>query len=217
MSAVFIAIGTLLMGFPFVIVGRRYGIPLWKCLVLTPILTVVGVVGTVLMFWVETGAYGTIGSSFYGAVFFVPPVFFLLALLFRVPYGRLMDLCALGECAMLTMMRVNCLRSGCCSGRYLCTVAQVDVHFPSQIVEGVTVLVIAYVLWCWTVDYPHRRGQLYGWYLVLYGTTRFVLNFLRAEWQSPTRIPMGTVWSVIAVGLGALWLFLAARRQRSNP
>lgn len=211
---IFICIGTILMGFPFVIIGARYGIPLWKRLVLTPILTVVGVAGTYLMYWVENGEFA--GTSFYGAVFLVPILFVPLAYLFRIPCRRLLDLCALGEGLMLTLMRVHCLISGCCRGRTLCTLADVEIHFPSQIVEGLTALAIVYVLWRWTDRYPHRRGHLYGWYLVLYGTTRFLLNFLRAEWQSPDSIPLGTVWSAVAMALGALWLWLATRSAKKE-
>ena len=212
---IFLAVGTVFMSVPILIVSKRNGIRLWKGAVAAVLLTVVGTIGTLLMYYVENGRIG--GVSFYGAVFLVPVVFALIALVLRVPYGEMLDLCAVGECVMLALMKVRCLMGSCCIGRVLYTTQNGPIRFPSREVEMAVAIVIFIVLMRWVKKGLHK-GELYTWYLLLYGSTRFVLNFLRAEWQEWTgRIPMGTIWSVCAVLIGLAALFISKKKlDRKN-
>ena len=115
-------------------------VQIWKYPLISILLTFAGVAGAMLMHFVESGHFG--GTSFFGAILFVP-VLMLPALLLRVPYGTLMALCAPAECLMLAFMKVDCLISDCCIGKYL---PALDFQFPSQIVEMLTALVIMLIL-----------------------------------------------------------------------
>lgn len=120
---------------------KRYPkISLWKFFVFSILLTVAGVAGTMLMFFIESGRFG--GTSFYGAVLFVP-ILILPACLMRIPYGSVLDLCAPAICLMLAIMKVDCIKSGCCIGKYL---PSLGFQFPSQIVEMITAVIIMFVL-----------------------------------------------------------------------
>lgn len=210
--ALFLSIGTVLMAVPIAFVSRKYGISLWKGLIATILLTVFGTLGTFLLYYVENGGIG--GTSFYGAVFFVPAAFALVALLLRIPYGRIMDLCAVGECIMLALMKVQCQIYGCCGGRLLFTTGDgVDVYFPSQIAELVVALALFTLLLCWALKGKHR-GMLYPWYLVLYGSIRFVLNIFREAWVTKEMLlPFGNIWSLVAIAIGVIW-FAICRKKR---
>lgn len=202
----FVSIGTILMGIPLLLMMRHDGISAIKGVMATILLTIAGVSGIYLMFWIENGYFG--GLSFFGAVFMVPIFFVPISYVLRIPYGRLTDICTVGGCVMLALMKVHCYRSGCCNGRMLGSF-----RFPSHWVELVTSLLIGVVLIVLFYQSPQRRGTLYGWYLLLYGSTRFALNFLRQEWESPQRIPMGTIWSVVAVICGILWIRFGIRKK----
>ena len=177
-------------------------IRLWMYPVISLLLTVAGVAGTMLMFYIETGRFG--GTSFFGAILFVP-VLMLPVLLLRIPYRTLMDLCAPAESLMLAVMKLDCLAQGCCSGKYF---PSLDFRFPSQIVEMIVTLCIMLLLLYIRKD-PCKEGSLYGWYLIIYGSTRFVLNWFR-HGISPFvwLLPAGNFWSLIAVAFGLLWLLV---------
>jgi prolipoprotein diacylglyceryltransferase len=207
---IFLLVGTASMGVPILWIAKKFQIPVWKGILITLLLTIVGTAGTFLMFYVENGQFG--GLSFYGAVFLVPVVFFPASLLLRVPFGRMTDLCALGECIMLALMKVHCKISGCCIGRVLShTAAGEIVRFPSQIAELITALILFAVLfrWAWM---GKNIGRLYPMYLLLYGSTRFVLNIFRDAWVvKETILPMGNIWSLVAIALGIVWLVACQR------
>ena len=200
-----LSLGTGAMLALILIIMLRYRIRLWKGLPVALLLTVTGTLGTYIWFFVESSIFG--GRSYYGAVFLVPLAFCYVARLLGIPYGDLMDLCAPAECVMLAIMKYQCLEDGCCAGKVLLSIAiDGSVIFPSQLVELINALVLMAVLMTMAF-FKKTRGKLYPWYLVLYGATRFVLNFFRADTQPLLLgLPAGNLWSLLAIFLGVLWL-----------
>ena len=179
-----LSVGTVAMLILMLIIGIRYRLKLWKCVPVALILTITGTIGTYIWFFVENSWFG--GRSYYGAVFIVPIAFIAISRLMRIPYGEILDLCAPSECVMLAIMKYQCFIDGCCGGRVMFyTHEGTEVLFPSQIVELVNALVLMLVLMI-MVFVPKFRGKIYPWYLVLYGTTRFILNWFRAD-NAPVR------------------------------
>ena len=177
-------------------------VKLWKYPVISLILTAAGVAGTMLLFYIESGRFG--GTSFYGALLLVP-VLMLPTLLLRVSYRDLMDICAPAESLMLAVMKLECKAQGCCSGKYIESLGR---HFPSQMVEMAVTLCIMLALICIGKD-PRNRGSLYGWYLVIYGATRFILNFCREGLTHFVWVlPAGNFWSLIAIAFGVIWILV---------
>ena len=209
-------IGTWAMMMPMFFQARKYDIQRWKIIPVAFILTIVGTLGTYIWFLIENFSWG--GRSFYGAVFIVPIVFLALPKIVKIPYGQLVDLCAPAECIMLSLMKVQCLVSGCCAGRTLfMTEAGEIVRFPSQAVELAAAYVIAIVL----LILSHRKGfkeKVFPWYMILYGSSRFVLNFMREEWElyDGGLIPMGTIWSVVAVAIGICWIVIYNKKKAKS-
>lgn len=185
-------------------------IALWKMPIISILLTLAGVAGAMLMFFIESGRFG--GTSFFGAILFIP-ILMLPALLLRVPFDTLMDLCAPAECLMLAFMKVDCLVSDCCIGQYL---PSLGFQFPSQIVEMITILVIMLILLQLEQKSQHR-GTLYAYYLILYGVTRFILNWFRYGLTPFVWIlPAGNFWSIVAVILGLVWLAISVKHKHNN-
>ena len=213
---IILLIGTCAMMIPMFFQARKYEIKVWKIIPVAFVLTVVGTIGTYLWFLLENLHWG--GRSFFGAVFLVPIAFLLIAPIVRIPYGQLVDLCAPAECIMLSIMKVQCLIEGCCAGRILfMTDLGGVVRFPSQLVE----LIVAYVLVWLLLVISHKteqREKVYPWYLILYGASRFILNFFREEWAKYDGgiPPLGTVWSVCAVIIGILWIVIYNKRHDTS-
>lgn len=191
---------------------RRKAFPhinLWKMAVISVLLTIAGVVGAMLMHFIESGNFG--GTSFFGAILFIP-VLILPALLLRIRYSELMDLCAPAECLMLAFMKVDCLMVNCCIGKYL---PSLGIQFPSQIVEMVVILIGMLLL----LQFERKgkfRGNLYACYLIFYGVTRFILNWFRYGVKPfALGLPAGNFWSIIAIIFGIAW-FLVMRKLNNR-
>lgn len=209
---IYLSIGTAVMYVPILIQTLWCRGKVLKSVPLTLLLTVAGTLGTYLMYYLESGYIG--GTSFYGAVFLVPVLFVPVAKLLRLPYGQALDLCATGECAMLAVMKVQCLLSDCCRGMVLYTdAAGANVRFPSQLAELVNALVLMVILLCLSRK-EKNQGKLYPMYMLLYGLTRFVLNLFR-EGKTPFALglPAGNFWSVWSVLIGAAVLILLNRKK----
>lgn len=184
-------------------------VALWKMGLLTVWLTITGVLGTMILAYIEMGTFG--GTSFYGAVFLVP-ILIMPAILMKISYKDILNLCAPAECAMLVVMRFDCLDKGCCFGRYL---PELEFQFPSQIAEmvvGITIML--------TLIRMHKKDHqvsLYPWYMILYGACRFVLQGFRYGGTDPwvLGLSQGHLWSLVSMVIGTVWLLLSRSRKRT--
>ena len=182
-------------------------VTMWKMTVLTVWLTITGVAGTMILAFIEMGKFG--GTSFYGAVFLVP-VLMAPAILMKITYRDILNLCAPAECAMLVVMRFDCLDKGCCFGKYL---PDLGFQFPSQIAEMVVGLAIMFTLiWMRKKD---AKTQLYPWYMILYGLCRSVLQCFRYGGMTPWILGLSQshLWSLVSIFIGTLWLLLSKKRK----
>ena len=213
--SVFLAlgIGAVIMFVPVFLQTILYGIKLWKSIAVTLTLTVVGFLGTYLFFFVENGRFG--GTSFYGAIFFVPIIFLLFAKIINIQFGTLMNLCAPAECVMLAIMKIKCNFDKCCAGRVIHTTTDgVDVVFPSQMVEMIVAVMIFIALII--IAYKKKNSvTLYPIYMIVYGATRFVLNYFRAEAVN-NLLPIGNVWSLVAIAIGVMWIVVVYCKNKKS-
>lgn len=202
-----VLIGTVVM-FGIMLICRKWrkSIPVWKLLIIAPILTVFGTAGAYVLYFIENMKWG--GISFYGSLFMIPLLFIPTSFIIKENYGEILDYCAPSVCIMLAINKVNCIRTGCCKGRVIHTDAEgIDVRFPSQIVELCTVLVIMVILLI-LINKGKLNKIVYPAFLVIYGVTRFGLNLLRDTTPFLLGLSAGCFWSVIAVIIGIIWIFI---------
>lgn len=191
------------------LLGRRkkYNISLVKTIIITVLLTVLGLGMTELLYFIENGEWG--GKSFFGAVLFIPVVFPAVALALKIPCKDMMDFISLPGLMMFALLKINCAISGCCGGRLLyCTTAGDDVYFPSPAVEAITTVLLVGVLLYF--EYINKtRGNLYPISLITYGILRFALNFLRMPGEPFfLGLQQGTVWSIVSIIFGVVWILI---------
>ena len=182
-------------------------VAIWKMFLLALGILVTGVFGAMVLAYIETGEFG--GTSFYGAVFLVP-VLILPAKLMKISYKDILNLCAPAECAMMIVMRFDCLDKGCCFGKYL---PELGFQFPSQIAEmvvGVGIIAVLIVMHC-----KNRETWLYPWYMVLYGICRAILQCFRYGGTEPWALGLsqGHLWSLVSVTVGIVWLVLSRQKK----
>jgi phosphatidylglycerol---prolipoprotein diacylglyceryl transferase len=126
--------------------------------------------------------------------------------------------------------RLGCFAAGCCWGRptrlpWAVTFTNPDARavgvpmgiplHPTQLYESLAEVIICAILYFF-VRRLHKDGAIIGGYLVLYGTARFLIEFLRIHDESN---PLGGPFSLeqwISVALFAAGLYLIARRRKSD-
>ena len=132
------------------------------------------------------------------------------AMLMKMRYKDVLNLSAPAECAMLFVMRFDCLNKGCCFGKYL---PKLGFQFPSQIAEmvvGITIMIVLIQM-----HKKDRQAQLYPWYMILYGICRSVLQCFRYGGLEPwiLGLSQGHLWSLISIAIGTVWLLLSKARK----
>ncbi|MBO5159530.1 MAG: prolipoprotein diacylglyceryl transferase [Lachnospiraceae bacterium] len=207
----FLAVGTVLMLIAMMYLKKDYHITGWKIVLASVMLTLSGLSGTKILFWIENGRWD--GVSFFGAIFFVPILMSFVSMMLKIPVGNMLDLCAPAECVMLALMKVSCFYFGCCRGRVIFETEAAVIRFPSQIVEFVVILFIFYFL-VKQIRQQQYKNQIYARYMIIYGVTRFVLNLLRDTEPFVWILPAGNLWSLVSMAAGCIWLNRAKRDIR---
>lgn len=205
--------GTVLMCLPMAWQLKRAKQPIWKAAVLSAALVLTGYYGSQLWFFVENGEFG--GRSFYGAVFLSPVIFWILGKLLRIPYPDAMDTVAPAGCLTLALVKLQCLRDNCCQGKILYVDEQyMHVRFPSQLAEMAAFGIIAVILFVVATN-RKSRGTVFCWFMILYGASRFVLDFYR-EIETPWLLGLsaGSFWSACAFLIGVVSLIVVLRVQK---
>lgn len=207
----FVAIGAVGMFIVGILSNKYNEFRLLKLIVNTILLTVSGVFGTMVMYLIETGEFG--GLSYYGAVLFIPVFMAFFAFISKQNMAKVLDFSAYGSCAMLAVMKVDCLVKGCCYGR---TFATSGFTFPSRILEGINGFIIMLILLKLLQKYHTKlEGKIYPIYFIIYGCTRFVYNFFRGDLEAFLWIiPQGHLWSIISIIIGVVWLAILLNKDK---
>lgn len=182
---------------------ERYGIRVWKAVLLTIMLAACGVIGAKLLYALENGfRWG--GISFYGSVWLIPILMPLIGLLLGLRPTITMDLCAPAVTAMVACLRFNCLLAGCCGG-WLMEFGGIAFRWPTQMMESLGDCLIMF--WLLSIEQKEMwRGKLYGGFLLSYGGLRFMLEFLRNTPKNVIFLSNGQWFSVAALLIGWLWI-----------
>ncbi|HBY59148.1 MAG TPA: prolipoprotein diacylglyceryl transferase [Solibacterales bacterium] len=125
--------------------------------------------------------------------------------------------------------RVGCFAAGCCWGArcerpWAVTFTSQDAHdrvgvplnvplHPSQLYEAAAELIIFGILFT-LARRPHGAGHIIGLYLALYGSTRFLVEFVREHGQALIWGLSNSQWISLALACAGLWLRF---RRRSVP
>ena len=87
-----------------------------------------------------------------------------------------------------------------------------EVH-PTPVYETLTMLLVAALLWRWRRRW--QPGTLFALYLVLAGTERFLVEFVRRNDDVLLGLTQPQLLSVVMMASGAIWLFV--RRPAPAP
>jgi len=145
----------------------------------------------------------------------------------RMPALKTADVLAPAVALGHSIGRVGCFAAGCCWGiethlpwavtftnpeaqRLVGVPLGIPLH-PTQLYEALAEALIFAILW-WRFGKPHRPGSMLSLYLVLYGLTRFLVEFVRSHdpqsnpYTGPLTTEQWLALSMVALGAG-LWLW----------
>ena len=137
----------------------------------------------------------------------------------KMPVFETMDVFAPGVAIGQAIGRLGCFAAGCCWGRecdlpwgvrfrsdFAAPVPLDRALHPVQLYESAANFLIFAILYRMCTR-EHRAGQVIGWYLVLYSTARFIVEFFRVHEQSTVAGFSLTQWislGLLALGAGIL-------------
>jgi phosphatidylglycerol---prolipoprotein diacylglyceryl transferase len=137
----------------------------------------------------------------------------------KMPVFETMDVFAPGVAVGQAIGRLGCFAAGCCWGRecdlpwgvrfrsdFAAPVPLDKTLHPVQLYESAANLLIFAILYRMCLK-EHRAGQVIGWYLVLYSSARFIVEFFRVHEQSlvgPFSLTQWISLGLLVLGAGIL-------------
>jgi len=118
----------------------------------------------------------------------------------KLPIYGLLDLFAPFVALGQSIGRIGCLLNGCCYGKISKFGIYFPVHdavlIPTQIYSSLLLLLL-FVILRFAQEKPHREGNIFFLYLLLYSIKRFFIEFLRDD--NPAAILGLTLFQVLSI------------------
>ena len=149
--------------------------------------------------------------SLFGAVFLLPPIYWLGAKLSRRKTADVFDVFTVPTVFTLACARVNCLISGCCLGA---VILGTQSRWPTREAE----LVFYAILLPWLIVRSKKKeaeGSLWPAYMAAYGAFRFATEFFR-ESGTASVLHLSHLWAILCMLIGISILLEMDRRQHTG-
>ena len=147
----------------------------------------------------DMGAMGSM--SLFGAVFFMPLVYWAFAKLSGRSAADVFDVFTI--CLVFTLMcaRLNCIISGCCLGAHIPIEGLTHLRFPTRELELLFYVILLSQLWRKVLS-GSARGMIYPIYMISYGIFRFVTETLRFSDRTDSILHVSHLWALLSLGIG---------------
>lgn len=166
-----------------IIFYKKFKFPFWK--VMAFVLTVFPIAYSFMWFqyWVASG-FKQWGNNIVRTFIWVPFIGLPFAKLYKIDYHKAIEFLAPIPCIIHGVAHFGCVFEGCCYGYPsnpgIWNPALQEYRFPIQFIEaGVAIVIVGIIIWR-----LHRFGydgtsKSYAFMLILFGSTRFILEFFR--------------------------------------
>ncbi|MBQ1522658.1 MAG: InlB B-repeat-containing protein, partial [Erysipelotrichaceae bacterium] len=156
----------------------------------------------------ELISYGTfhVGSvATYGVYLICPLSVFIICRLMKMNVRKTFDAYALYAIPSLILLRINCIFSGCCTGRPF---FKTGMLWPTREIEILFYLIVLYKFVTNEMKQLSRNGDMFPKLMLYYGAFRFVEEFFRSSFVSSV-LPLTHIWSGVCIMIG---FFMSKKR-----
>ena len=219
----FWGIGIIAAQIYYQIFCKKYGFKWYQSLLFGFLFLVFEMIGAKILYIAENFNYvlengiSFGGFSFFGIMFSVPLLTWILSKFAKIPYGKLMDFASVGILFELAFYRIGCTCAGCCRGlpfSFGMVYPSGETLFPVQPIEASLDIILAVVLIVLYSKKKLRNGEQYLLYMSGYGVIRFILEFLRERDFIVSVFSLSHVWAALAFSIGVLLLICSRGKNK---
>ena len=201
--------------------GRKLNLPLKKIVITVLIVYPVAVLWMFTMFWIESGFSSWGGNNIVRVFVYVPLIGWPVAKLLRIKKEEMFSLLSFGPLLVHGISHFGCVFLGCCTG-FPCSFGiynpiYKDMRFPIQPIEAIGAVAIVIYLFLRAKKRQFKPDGLeYPMMLVLYGLSRFVFEFLRANEKDAIGLSNLSYHAAFMLVVGVVWIIIARRNAKRN-
>lgn len=149
---------------------------------------------------------------------FVPLMAMGLARLLKDDWRRLLDFMTPAFPLTQVVAKISCCFAGCCFGYPMAHGLWNPIFeqelFPVQLLEGIVALIVTLLCIRAARKENYRvTGRMYPRFLILFGGTRFFLEFLRLNHKVFWGVSDLALWALAMVVIGAVWLLRTGQKK----
>lgn len=217
-----IVIAAFMIQTVFLIVYRKkYGLSLKQSLLTVTLVYPLAYYLMLVLAWVENGFQSWGANNIVRVYVYVPLICMAISRILKEPGMKLSDYVAPSMALQQVIGHSVCPFVGCCHG-YECTwgvwnPTKDAIVFPVQWLECLVALAI--VLWLLRQAKKENYsggGKIYAMLLVIFGYTRFFLEFLRDSEKLVLGISSLAFHALFMGIVGTVWIFVLAEKEKEN-
>ena len=201
--------------------GKKLKFPPWKIALTVCTVYPLVVLWMFIMFWMESGFTTWGGNNIVRIFVYVPLIGLPVAKLLKLDTKKTLALLSFAPLLVHGMSHFGCIFAGCCQGYPssfgIYNPIFQDIRFPIQPIEAVTaVAIVVFLLWRAKKKHYEPDGYEYPLMLVLFGSTRFMFEFLRDNEKIFWGISNLAIHALFMFVVGLIWIFIYHKRRDAS-
>ncbi len=205
----FVAGGVALMIFCFAN-AKNYQIPLKKAIPFVVVVYAIAVAWMFFLYWAESGFKNFGGNNIVRIFVWVPLIAWPFCKLFKLDFKTMCDYLAPVVCVQHGVSHFGCIFGGCCySYEWGPGIYNHVLHYNTFPIQPIEALVaVAIVLFIWLREKKQKfkvDGESYPLMLILFGYSRFLLEFARDNDKLFLNISNLAIHALIMGLVGTAW------------
>ncbi len=202
--------------FALILTRKAYGFSLKRTVVLFLLIYPFILFFIYFVTWVEFGFTNWGANNTIRVYVWLPLLMLGYSKLLKIPFGKLCDFFSPTFPLAFGVGHVGCIFAGCCHGYpFSHGIYNPDLHmrlFPTQPLECLVSLALGLIL----LRYARKRGyegkgKVMALFLILAGSTRFLLEFLRDNTKLFLGISELAIWAFLAFAAGCVMMYIICK------
>ena len=200
---------------------KKYGMTLMQSIIAVLIIYPAAYFLMLVLAWVENGFQNWGANNIVRVYVYTPLICIVAAKVLKKSSGKMIDYIAPSMALQQVIGHSVCPIAGCCQG-YPCSwgiwnpVTETRV-FPNQWLECIVALIIVrYLLHLAKKENYAGTGKVYALFLITFGSTRFLLEFLRDNEKLLLGISGLALHALFMVIVGTAWMMVLNEKEKQK-